>query len=206
MLTLRAALAALALAPLLPAPAAPPVAPGGEHCRAAADARSPDLRRELFFAVLEGLYEDGVENDVVDALLQPDPETGSPMSFVWGCPICMPSFDALRLYRARPRLTDKLERDTFGPGLAPVVRERLLSSSFEERQRALEPLVRSWVERRMARLRLDDAERAIWRREIETRAKDGMGQLAMARERGWAGALGRVGECALCRGAESAVQ
>ena len=39
-----------------------------------------------------------------------DPEHGLPANFVWGCPICMPAYEAFLTYRARPALqvTEKL--------------------------------------------------------------------------------------------------
>src|SRR5436190_20481243 len=55
----------------------------------------------VFFAVLEGLYRDGVSNDVVDLIIPSDKNCSSQFDLehlVYACPICHPAFEALRLY------------------------------------------------------------------------------------------------------------
>jgi hypothetical protein len=58
----------------------------------------------LFFAVLEGLYRDGVSNDDVDLIIPPT-QSGKPRfdpeHFVYACPLCHPAFEAFSLYRKR---------------------------------------------------------------------------------------------------------
>src|SRR5688572_10638658 len=58
----------------------------------------------IFFAVLEGLYRDGVINGDVDLIIPPG-EGGKPAfdqeTFVYACPLCHPAFEAFRLYRQR---------------------------------------------------------------------------------------------------------
>ena len=73
----------------------------------------------VFFAVLEGLYEDGVGTDDVDRILAVDPKTKQPRleeHFVYSCPLCMPAFDAMVLYRSRPNFYGRKDSsDNFGP-------------------------------------------------------------------------------------------
>ena len=77
-----------------------------------------EFDRMIFYAVLEGLYEDGVSNEAVDIVLLKDPTSGSYAHFVYGCPICAPTIDAFRMYRARPQFySRKGITDTYGTGL-----------------------------------------------------------------------------------------
>ena len=49
-------------------------------------------QRLIFHAVLRGLYEDGVRDDVIARLTRTDAATGMPYSFVYACPCaCLPS-------------------------------------------------------------------------------------------------------------------
>src|SRR6266496_3203022 len=58
----------------------------------------------VFFAVLEGLYRDGLSNETVDLIIPPG-ENGKgrfePEHFVYTCPLCHPAYEAFKLYRQR---------------------------------------------------------------------------------------------------------
>jgi hypothetical protein len=185
--------------------------PGGEKCREAAaaaaaqGARKFDYQQELFFAVLEGLYVDGVSSDAVDAIVARDQESGYPANLVWGCPICMPAFDAMTVYRARPRLESHKEiTDTFGPGLDPAKMSALTSGAPEQRRAAIMELVQGWAARRMDALRLTDAERDAWRTEMEMLRKKGMEMLTRYRDMAKPGSYASMKACPFCDAANGA--
>ncbi len=162
------------------------------------------FHEELFFAVLEGLYRDGVDSALVDRVIEVDLESSYPKNFVQGCPICMPALDAFRLYRARPRfLSSKVGSDTFGPGLASAERGQLLGADPSQRRATIQTLIERWVTERMDRLRLDQAERARWRQALEERRKQGMATLEGLRDSG-AAAYRDMKACPLCDGATGA--
>lgn len=160
-----------------------------------------DFEYELFAAVLEGLYLDGVSNEVVDAITVKDPEHGYPANFVWACPVCMPAYRAFLTYRARPHFDWVKARRDFGPGLDAATVASLTTGEFAARQEALMRLVGRWVERRMTRLRLTPAERAQWKLEMEMRRKKGMAQLAEYKAGGMRGSYAQMEACPLCDGA-----
>src|SRR2546429_752891 len=61
----------------------------------------------VFFAVLEGLYRDGVSNDTVDLIIPPGANGAArfePEHFVYACPLCHPAFEAFSLYRHRKEI------------------------------------------------------------------------------------------------------
>lgn len=167
----------------------------------ASERAATDYELELFLAVLEGLYEDGVSNEAVDAITVIDAEHGYPANFVWACPVCMPAYRAFLTYRARPEFTWIKGSPDFGPGLTAEQLAGLTTGEFSARQDALMELVGGWVERRMARLRLTPEENAAWRREMEERRKKGMEQLATYKRQGLGGSYARMSDCPLCDGA-----
>ena len=57
-----------------------------------------EFRQFIFFAVVEGLYEDGVSSETVDLII---PYNDFYEHFIYGCSMCMPTYDALTLYRGR---------------------------------------------------------------------------------------------------------
>ncbi len=156
----------------------------------------------VFFAVLEGLYRDGVTNSDVDLMIPPG-EGGKPKFdqeiFVYACPLCHPAFEALRLYRQRERIFGlKARVDTFGAGLDEAVRKQLRSQQPEERRRAVEGLIRRWVSQRLEMMRLTKTEREVITLEIESGRKQGMGGLKQAVAAGEA-SQSRT-NCAICDG------
>lgn len=181
---------------------APPPAPSSAS---AARANWPDepASRLIFFAVLEGLYTDGVSNDVVDLVLPPDAggrERNLREHFVYACPLCHPAMEAFRLYRDRRAFFGLKPgtRDTFGPGLPDSLLAGLRSRNKIERLAAVQSLIDRWVRRRLAMMRLSPAEQTDWTTRIESGRKQGMAAL-QSDER-------RYGDkkCAVCEGAAAA--
>ncbi len=185
---------------------------GGSRCAPApaepqvAARETTDFEYELFAAVLEGLYVDGVSNEAVDAITVKDPEHGYPANFVWACPVCMPAYRAFLTYRARPHFEWIKGSQDFGPGLDPATLDALTTGEFSARQQALMQLVGRWVERRMGLLRLTPEERAEWKLEMERRRKKGMALLADYQSGGLGGSYARMKECPLCDGANRPFQ
>ena len=166
------------------------------------------FNKMIFFAVLEGLYSDGVSNETVDILLREEeiaPNRKRDMHFIYGCPICMPTLEAMRVYRARPAFRSyKAYRDTFGEGLPQEQLKRLRSPSIEERLAVVQELVERWVGQRLALMNLDTKQRAAWTQAIEEGRKKGAELLESLTRAEKAGSMtGRRG-CAICDGAQDA--
>jgi hypothetical protein len=176
---------------------------GGANCQnpPVAQRAATDYELELFLAVLEGLYEDGVSNEAVDAITVRDSQHGYPANFVWSCPVCMPAYRAFMTYRARPHFDWIKGSQDFGPGLGAAQVAALTTGEFAARQQALMTLVGRWVERRMTRLRLTPEENAAWKLEMEQRRKKGMALLADYKSGGLGGSYAEMKDCPLCDGA-----
>lgn len=179
-----------------------------DHADISIDYADP-YSRTLFFAILEGLYEDGVQNEVDDSILATDPAGGGYLHFVPACPLCTPTLKAFQLYRRRPDLGLKSGKDTFGEGLPDEVAAKILRGKPEERLAALNRLVETWLSRKLASLRLSAEERAAWSAAFEDGRKRGMAAYFVQTRQAGAQAgfkLGYVGEktCAVCDGANQA--
>lgn len=176
---------------------------GGPNCARPVAAETYDRYHQgIFFAVVEGLYRDGVSSDVARAIVATDPQTLQSLSFVPGCPICTPALDAFRLYLERPAFLGKklVGADTFGGGLPADQVALLTGEDLRGRRTALRGLVERWVGDSLDRMRLDPVERTEWSRELAARSEKGMAILAGLQKSGQA-LYGDFDECPLCVGA-----
>ena len=156
-------------------------APDGGEVSGAEAARHPDalsypqVQRFLFFAVLEGLYEDGYDTETARAIAALEGEAGVPKNFVNGCPICIQALSAFQLYALRPSFYgEKQGQDTFGPGVGPALRERLHSEDAAERGEAIRGVVEDFVQRRLERSRFSEVQRASLAQYLRQMKKKGM--------------------------------
>jgi hypothetical protein len=76
--------------------------PAAENLKSLSSWPKNDVGPFVFHAVLEGLYTDGVSNEVVDKILKPDLLA----NFVHQCPLCHPAYQAFLLYRDRQPLAE----------------------------------------------------------------------------------------------------
>jgi len=193
---MRVVPAAAAAAVLLAALAAAPGARGGgEACRqaaAAAAAPAPEeasLDRFLFFAVLEGLCEDGVPDAAVAKVLEKDGE-GRLRNFVLSCPVCTPVVEGFLAYSVRDTFTFGRKGDPFPAPNPPedgrTIAAGLAAEDLRARGAALQAFVERCVEARFRRLRLTPAEQAPWRDLLKQGMKKGMDALQRGASPGFA--------------------
>ena len=138
----------------------------------------------VFFAVLEGLYRDGIRSEDVDLIIPPG-ENGKPQfdreHFVYACPLCHPAFEAFRLYRQREAFFGlKLSVNTFGRGVAGALTVGLRSPDAGARRQTIEGLINRWVSQRLDMMRLSVTEREAITREMEEGRKQGLNGLKQA--------------------------
>jgi hypothetical protein len=165
-----------------------------------------DNYRFIFYAVLEGCYEDGIATTNVDQMLLANTNTGY-VHFVYACPICVPTIHALQAYRARPTHFAELKTrsTTFGPGLSAEKVEKLYSDRPSDRLEVINGLMQSWITRRMTELRLTDEERTRLKQNLEEMRREGMKMLKNFQngdpEHFKMSAFAEVQQCAVCNGA-----
>lgn len=122
--------------------------------------------RFLFFAVLEGLYAEGIDPATARALLSP----AGPGHFVDKCPICGPVRSAFEAYASQPR-----PRLSFKEADAPAgAKETLAGPDRTGRMEALRDLVDRSVARRIAATAAPEADRQALRTWLADGRKKGM--------------------------------
>lgn len=160
----------------------------------------------VFFAVLEGLYQQSLPDATVDRLLERDMQTGQPYLFVYACPICHPTYDALTLYRSRrPFLGDKAGRRDFRAELAPALLVRLNSDDPAVRADAFGDMLAGFIARKVAASRWSSEEAAAWQQKFLEAKKEGESHLreyqaANNHTYRW------MKSCSMCRGANQGVK
>jgi hypothetical protein len=205
------ALAALAVAQITPSSADPAPAKKADSAPAKPpqDWKEDPVCRMVFFAVLEGLYTDGVSSEAVDRVVGRKTQGGAPeikQTFVIQCPLCHPVYEAFRLYQQRSAFSG-VKQNSFGKGLDTQLESRLQNENLVVRQRALEVLVKKWVGRRLALMRLTEAEREDWARRLGERSNQGKALLKELRVKdAWYKAWSGYAGCPSCDGTTAACQ
>lgn len=123
----------------------------------------------VFFAVLEGLYRDGVQNEIVDLIIgEPikNEEEKVKSMFVFRCELCHATYEAFRTYRARPVFKQTNAQSTFGKGVDPKMIESLKSTEARDRVYAMGGLVRPWIMHRIEETRKTDEEKKAMQEEF----------------------------------------
>ncbi len=132
-----------------------------------------DEKRFLFFAVLEGLYNDGLSEESVSSVM------GENITdhFIIACPICLTAYEALEAYRDAPAFTSKTYRvKGFGPGLA-VEERKALAGDLEERRQQIRALIHRWVEARFVEMDWPEEREATMREAIRRMSEKGAAAL-----------------------------
>ena len=132
----------------------------------------------IFFAVLEGLYRDGVQNEVVDLVLGEGAEKqkkGEEIKrcFVFKCELCHATYEAFRTYRSRPVFANSAGQSTFGKGVKAELIESLKSDEAGQRVFAMGKLVRPWIQQRVKSHRLTKEEQTKMQAALFVYIKEG---------------------------------
>jgi hypothetical protein len=110
----------------------------------------------VYFAVLEGLFRDGVPNDVVDLVINPARDLDNKVKhvFVLECDICHAAYEAFVFYRKRQVFQKSGGRDTFGNGVKEQIVTGLKHEDARTRVYALGAMMRPWILARVEQQKL----------------------------------------------------
>ena len=104
-------IALFALALCLPLPAQEKPKP--DAAKSNLEWQKEEMCQFVFFAVLEGLYRDGIQNEIVDAIIGDKiekKENKVKTHFVFRCKLCHATYEAFRTYRNRPAFMQTKDR------------------------------------------------------------------------------------------------
>ena len=135
-----------------------------------------ELCQFVFFAVLEGLYRDGVQNEIVDAIigekiLKKDDKVKT--HFVFRCKLCHATYEAFRTYRNRPTFRDAKGASTFGKGTDLKLLKDLRSKDARKRVYSMGALVRPWIMHRIEETRKTPEEKTAMKKKFAKYAEYG---------------------------------
>ena len=130
----------------------------------------------VFFAVLEGLYRDGVQNEIVDAIIGnkiEKKENKVKSHFVFRCKLCHATYEAFRTYRNRPAFMQTKGASTFGKGADLALLKQLGSKDARTRIYSMGALVRPWIMHRIKETRKTPEEKTAMKKRFEKYAQEG---------------------------------
>ena len=130
----------------------------------------------VFFAVLEGLYRDGVQNEIVDAIIGDkilNKEDKVKTHFVFRCKLCHATYEAFRTYRNRPVFMQAKGVSTFGKGANLSTLRKLRSKDAQTRIQAMGAMVRPWILHRIKETRKTPEEKIAMRKQFMKYAQEG---------------------------------
>ncbi len=130
----------------------------------------------VFFAVLEGLYRDGVQNEIVDAVIGEKvkkEEDKVKMHFVFRCKLCHATYEAFRAYRNRPVFKGAKGVSSFGKGADLKLLGKLRSKDARTRVYAMGGLVRPWIMYRIEDTRKTPKEKTAMKKKFHDYAQEG---------------------------------
>lgn len=125
----------------------------------------------VFFAVLEGLYRDGISTETVELIVPRKDKNSEPTmeNFIYTCPLCHPAYEAFRIYLCRkPFYGQKAGSvDTFGAGLPGDMIRNLNSTEGKKKRGVIRQLIAKWVQTRLGSMNLPEKERQDWQARIK---------------------------------------
>ena len=130
----------------------------------------------VFFAVLEGLYRDGIQNEIVDAIIGDKiikKENKVKTHFVFRCKLCHATYEAFRTYRNRPAFMQTKGASTFGNGVDLNRLKKLRSNDARTRIYAMGALVRPWIMHRIKETRKTPEEKTAMKKQFTKYAQKG---------------------------------
>ncbi|MCH2379526.1 MAG: hypothetical protein MK236_08915 [Pedosphaera sp.] len=130
----------------------------------------------VFFAVLEGLYRDGIQNEIVDAIIGEKivkKENKVKTHFVFRCKLCHATYEAFRTYRNRPAFMQTKGASTFGKGADLALLKQLGSKDARTRIYSMGALVRPWIMHRIKETRKTAVEKTAMKKQFEKYAQEG---------------------------------
>jgi hypothetical protein len=130
----------------------------------------------VFFAVLEGLYRDGVQNEIVDAIIGEkivNKDDKVKTHFVFRCKLCHATYEAFRTYRNRPAFMQAKGASTFGKGSDLKLLKNLSSKDARTRIYAMGAMVRPWIMHRIKETRKTPEEKTAMKKQFMKYAQEG---------------------------------
>lgn len=111
----------------------------------------------IFFTVLEGLYRDGVSDEIVDIVIGKVQKNDLKKNFVFQCKLCHATYEAFALYQKRPKFHG-VDIKTFGKKkFSSDIVKKLSSNDPQTFGDGLSEIVQPWVKAKLISLDTDES-------------------------------------------------
>jgi hypothetical protein len=140
------ACASLITTPVLADPKPPAEKSASNGINQTADWHQDPECQVVFFTVLEGLYRDGISQEVVDIIIGHVEANKIDKSFVFRCKLCHACYEAFALYQRRPDFNGTEGRNTIGHKEIPEqLIDDLRSGDIQKFNTAFAEVVQPWI-------------------------------------------------------------
>ena len=131
--------------------------------------------RMIFFTVLEGLYRDGVPDEVVDLVIGRVQKNSVEKRFVFRCKLCHACYEAFAVYQRRPAFNGAKGRKTIGAKpIPPEVMKNLQDNVHDlEFGRAFSTIIQPWIKQKLLSMGLDEKEKIAKMKKFADLAAEG---------------------------------
>jgi len=110
----------------------------------------------IFFTVLEGLYRDGVSDEIVDLVVGKLKNNDLKKNFVFQCKLCHATYEAFVLYQTRTKFYGTDKKSFGNKQFSKQVIEMLKSSDPYTFGEGLSEIVQPWVKSRLLSISKDE--------------------------------------------------
>ena len=125
-----------------------------------ADWHKDEECRMVFFTVLEGLYRDGVPDEVVDLVIGHVKANSVKKRFVFRCKLCHACYEAFALYQRRPKFSGTKGKSTIGAkAISSEVVKDLKNPSHRIFGKAFSTIIQPWIKQKLLSMNLSEEEK-----------------------------------------------
>lgn len=139
-----------------------------------ADWHKDEECRMVFFTVLEGLYRDGVPDEVVDLVIGHVKANSVKKRFVFRCKLCHACYEAFAVYQRRPAFSGTKGKTTIGnkPVSSEVI-EGLKNPSHRVFGKAFSTIIQPWIKQKLLSMNLSEKDKVEKMKKFAELAKEG---------------------------------
>lgn len=127
----------------------------------------------IFFTVLEGLYRDGVSDEIVDLVLGKVQKNDLKKNFVFQCKLCHATYEAFALYQKRPKFHGTSISAFGNKKFSSDIVKKLRSNNPRVFGDGLSEIVQPWVKAKLISLATDETFLKIKLQKFAALAEEG---------------------------------
>ena len=131
--------------------------------------------RMIFFTVLEGLYRDGVPDEVVNRVIGRVQKNSVEKRFVFKCKLCHACYEAFAVYQRRPAFSGTKGVKAIGNKKIPDDVMKNLADDVSDRTfgRAFSTIIQPWIKQKLLTMNLNEKQKIAKMKKFADLAAEG---------------------------------